>query len=187
MGQPVDREGNFRAKIIEYELKEFDSGNVSISVKAQLLEHFFDRQWVPWEEYDMEAEGAICIVKSNGTEINKLGAESLIQHAGWDGLFDSVANHTWAPTLCAVAIKQEEYKGKTSLKINFINSYSRTPGASIDPNKVKDLTSRFGSQLRALAGNSGRSTVPTGKPPPAPPPARPMAPAPSQDPNEIPF
>lgn len=203
--QPVDRKGQFRAQITDYGLTESKDGAVGITLKVKLLEWFDltakdengeQGAWIPWEQYDMQAEGTAWVVKKTG-EMNELGAKSLISFAGWDANLESVANGSWQPTLCQVAVDEEEYKGVTRRKISFVNDYNRNPlgMGSVAPGKAKELQGRFGAQLRALAGNAKRNAPSANGPIPAPPPARqpamavsnPDADEPPHDPNNIPY
>lgn len=178
MSQPVDREGQFRADIIAYGLKEMESGAMSVSIRAKLTQFYDGVEWLPWEEYGMEAEGDIWIVKKDNGGLNSNGVQSLVNHAGWDGNMESIVNETWQPSACQVAVKREEYKGNVRFKIAFVNDWNRTPGAmsNIDAAKAKELQARFGAQLRAIAGNVKRNGSPPASKPATPPPARAVAP-----------
>lgn len=194
---PCDREGVFRASVVDYGVEEAESGAIAVVLQVKLLEWFGSLdgsppEWHRWEQYDMEAEGRLWIIKKDGT-INQSQAEALMAHAGWDGSFASIANATWNPTKFAVTIGTDEHKGKIRYRINWINDYNRTPGAvaNITPDKAKALEAKYGSVLRALRGNIKRATTPAnGSAPLSPPPpkaATKVAPPPGDDPNEIPF
>lgn len=195
--QPCDREGHFRAAITDAGLKEMESGAIAVAIKATLLECWDQnaQAWVPWAEYEMEAEGDLWIVKKTG-EINQGPAQSLIQFAGWDGNLESIINESWRPTECQVVVKRDEYEGKSRLKISYVNDRDRVPGglSNVNADKARELQSRFGSQLRAIAGNCKRNGTPatTGRPaaPPRPaalPPPRETAPAEDDGAMKIPF
>lgn len=205
MGLPVDRVGSFRGEIVAYGLKEMDSGAVSVAVQVRLLEWYgsepgMDPQWYEFASMNMECEGDFWIVsgKDKGNKPNENAAKSLMEHAGWDGSFDSIVNQTWEPKQCQVLVKDEEYTKKNgqtvkTRKIAFINDWDRTPGgnlSNVTPEKAKELSERYGAQFRALAASSKRNgTTPSGAPmpPPRPAPAA-MAPAPpGSGSNDIPF
>lgn len=167
-----DRAGNFKVEIIEYGMKEFPTGSVAVQIKASLKEIWDhdNEQWMPWEEYDMEAYGSVFVVKKDGT-LNESGIRSLVNNAGWNGDFEAIANRTWAPSICQASIKAEPYEGKTYYKIAFINHRDSTPGSMgmLDDDKIKALNSRFGSSLRAMAGTVKANPAPAKGKPPAPP------------------
>lgn len=191
--QPCDREGIFRAEITEFGLKEMDSGSMSVAIRARLTEWFdpANQVWLPWSEYEHEAEGDVWIVKKDGS-VNQPAVESLIRWAGWDGNIESVTNETWKPTPCQVTINRETYKEKTRFKISFINNFDRQPGgmSNVSADKAKSIQSRYGPQFRAIAGNASRNgSTPAGSPPAPARPATPPAPPPAPEPQEekIPF
>jgi hypothetical protein len=169
-----DREGTFRAQITSYGLQDSTkSQSVGIMIRASLLEIWNGEAWEPWGDYLMEAEGTLWVIKSDGTP-NTNSAESLCRYAGWDGTFESIANNTWQPTPCQVVIKEDSYKNETRYRIEFVNDLHRTPGqmSSVSPEKVRELSARHGSALRAIAGNVHRgSAAPQASRPSAPPPA----------------
>jgi len=193
---PVDREGTFRAEITEYGIREAESGSVGVTIRCKLTEWWDGQQWLDWSSYDVEALGDVWIVKKDGS-LNEPAAQSLIRHAGWDGNIDAIANSVWQPTKCAVAIQREEYKGQVRFKIAFVNDWARTPGqlSSISADKARELATRYGGQLRAMAGSVQRNHAPTTGAPARPPAAKPVhspaAPPPppsvDSDHNNIPF
>lgn len=173
MSQQIDREGNFQAEILEYELKEYGTGSVAIGVRCRITAEWNDEQgvWTDWTPYDVEASGNLFIVKKNG-ELNKKAIESLVQATGWDGSFNSIVNRTWQPTPCQLVIQSNTYNNVTTFQIAFVNLFDSSPGGGItkvDADKAKQMEARFGSQLRALAGNVKRNApAATDKPMPTP-------------------
>ncbi len=161
MPTACDREGNFKAEIVGYGVKEMESGSVSISLRARLREWFSNGEWHPWEEFDMEAEGDIWIVKKDGSA-NEPAVLSLANCCGWDGDLSSIVNETWQPTRCQVVVKKDEYKGNVRFKIAFLNDHDRTPGgmSNLTPDKARALTSRFGPQFRAIVGTPAPKASP---------------------------
>lgn len=196
MPQPVDRVGDFRGTIIEYGLREYESGSVAVAIVAQLDELFSDDQWHPWGEYQMEATGYIIIIKKDGST-NQKQIEALCQFAGWDGSITSIVQGQWKPTPCQFNIKENVYQGQTSYRIEFVNAFDRTPGGAlnnVDESKAKDLQARFGSSLKAIAGNVKRNAPPVNGSKPAAPPKKiekqpePVLPIGGPQPNDdIPF
>jgi hypothetical protein len=195
--QPCDRDGTFRGVIVEYGLKDFQSGSTAVKYRAELSEmyNFETEQWMPWEEYQMEVYGDQFVVKKDG-KLNTNGVNALMNHAGWNGSFDAIHNNRWRPTPCQFKVTAEEYQGKTYYKVAFINGFDDVPGGSmpsLDEKRVKQLDETFTKQLRALGGNQARNEVapPAGsRPAPpsksAPPAKREEAPAPATG-DDIPF
>lgn len=162
----IDREGTFRADIIEYGLKEQESGSVAVAIQVALLEQWNGDGWDDWKDYGMEAFGDLWIIKKDGT-LNQRQVEALVKHCGWDGSFGSIVDRTWSPSLCQVVIKADTYNDETRYKVSWVNDYEKRPGqlGTIDPAKAKDLQVRYGADLRAIVGNAKvNSSKPFGKP-----------------------
>lgn len=176
----ADREGTFRAEILDYGVKKFESESVAIGLHVKLTElySFENKEWHPWAEYGQEAYGDVWVIKKDGTT-NDRAAESLMRNAGWDGSLLTIAEGTWRPTPCQVVLKKEEYKGNVSYKVAFVNAFDAVPGSgamgNVDDDGVKALEARYGSAFRALQGNVARNKPAAGKPsaPPKPPKAEP--------------
>lgn len=172
--KPVDREGLYRAQITEYALHEADSGAVSLSVKALLLEMWDEnnKEWLPWN-YDMEAQGFLNLIKKDG-KLNLTQVNPMCKHMGWDGDFLKLTNQEWSPCNCQVKVTRDTYEGEERLRIAFINAWDRTPGqgGNVDESKAKALQARYGGDLRAVVGNlkANGAPAPAGKPPMPPPP-----------------
>lgn len=181
MSMPCDREGIFRAVIVEYGLKEMDSGAIAVSIKASLKDLWNNGDWAEWAQYEMEAEGDLWIVKKDSGGPNKSQIEALCRCAGWDGNLESIVAGTWQPTPCQVVVKRDEYKGNVRYKIAFVNAYDKTPGAlsNVDDTKARELQTRYGAQIRAIAANVARNGTPTNGAPPPPPAAASKATAPA--------
>lgn len=189
----VDRAGTFRGNIVEYGLKEVESGSVAVTMRVQLNEMWNDqnKDWDDWAQYDQEAHGDVWIIKKDKTP-NQNAVTSLCRNAGWDGNIESIQDGKWQPNPVQVVIVEDHYNGETRMKISFINDFYRTPGglgANMTPEKAKQLQMQFGSALRAIAGNSKRdASKPNGAP--ASPPPRQYAPPPppaNRSEEEIPF
>lgn len=177
----VDRKGIFRAEIVEYGLKEMESGSVAVSLRCKLTDMWDGEKFLPWDEYQQEIAGEVWIIKKDGSA-NEGAAESLMKHANWDASFSSVVNGTWQPTPIQITVEEETYKNAVRLKLGFVNAWDRIPGAmsNVDEAKASALENRFGGTLRALRGNIDRN-----KPTPNSQ-SRPSAPPPPVQ-NDIPF
>jgi hypothetical protein len=176
MSTLIDRAGHFRGRIISHTLKDFDSGAVALQIDCALDEYWNEDRagWDDWAEYDVTAPGLVFLVKKDGT-INDKQAKALMDFAGWDGSLDTLASGAWEPARCGFAIGEDTYKGVTRYRVDWINVFDGTPGAgTMSPEKVQELQSRYGSQFRAIAGNSARNSAkPEGAPAKAPPAPKP--------------
>lgn len=186
MGQPIDRPGTFRGNIIDFGLREEQSGAVAVTLKVALNQMWTGHEWVDWSQYDQEVEGFYYIIDRKGLNQNKVNA--LCRNAGWDGDLDSIIQQKWEPKPIGLTVEASEYKNQIQYRVGFINDYERTPGAAsnLTPESAQALKAKYGAQLRALAGNISRGNgTPAGRPTPPPAPA-PMAPAPPSE-GDIPF
>lgn len=167
-----DREGDFRGEIIEYGLTESKEGAVGVQIKAQLNEIYDPNigEWIGWSEYQQEAWGTLWIVKKDGNP-NENAVRSLVCACGWDGTLGSIANQEFRPNPCQFNVKADTYQNQTRFKVSFVNEYDRKPGGlgTVSPEKLKELTTRFGAPLRALAGSAKMQAKPTESKPKAPP------------------
>lgn len=162
MSQPIDREGTFQGLIVEFGLREYDTGSLAVAIRAKLDTHWNEDVWEDWREFEFEASGFLYIIKKNG-EPNNGQVESLVRFAGWDGTLKSISEGTWQPIPCQFTVKANEYQGQTSYRIEFINEHDRVPGqmSNVNDDKLKNLEARFGSQLRAIAGSAKRNASPS--------------------------
>ena len=189
-----DRQGHFRARIESYGLREEASGAVGITLQVKLLEildmNGDEPQWLSWAEYNMECTGTIYIIKRYG-KVNQVQAESLMRYAGWDGNFDSIVNEKWDHTdfSCSVEPDVDKNGKQRGFRVGFINDWNYMPGArsNVDATKAREIQSKHGSALRAIAANVKRNvpSVPSSRPT-APPPPMQLADPPLRD-GEIPF
>ncbi len=179
----VDRIGNFRARIIEFGLKKAsESESVAVALTVHLTEMWDadTETWQKWDVYMMTAIGDMWIIKKDGT-LNNRACESLVRCAGWDGTLESIAEKTWEPVDCQVKIGTDTYKGTTRFRIDFLNSFDSIPGKfeELAADKVQNLSQRFGSAIRAIAGTARANSTPAPNGKPAKPKKAPAPPAPA--------
>jgi hypothetical protein len=168
---PFQYKADCRVEIVEYALKEMQSGAVAVSIRCKVLEWYGvpegggEPVWFDWREQNQEVSGDIWIVSGadKGNKILDRAVKSLVNYAGWDGAMESVADGTWRPTPCQVAVNPETYNEQTYYKASFVNDWNRTPGAlaeGVKPEQAKVLQAKYGSQLRAIVGNKMRNQAP---------------------------
>ena len=170
-----DRAGDWRADIIEFGLKEFESGAVALNIRCRLGELYDhdNKVWDEWAEHGMEAFGSLFLVKKDGS-LNQEQIKAVCEATGWNGDFAAITDGTWQPMRCQVQTKRNEYEGNVSYRVNWISPHDREPGSglsNVDSVKAKSLNARFGGSIRALAGNAARNvpkTSPNGPPAPRP-------------------
>jgi hypothetical protein len=176
MSQELDREGTFQGVIVEYWVRDTDkSKSVAVAYRAKItaMYDFENERWDDWSEFvEHLVEGSQWVIGKDGKVLER-GFETLVQETGWDGSFTSIVQQTWQPTPCQFVVKNEPYKGKDYFKVAFINAFDRIPGggsAAANPEKVNELQTLYGSQLKGLAGQFKRNTKPPATSKPASPP-----------------
>jgi hypothetical protein len=197
MSQPLEQAGSFRGEIYYYAVKNEASGAVAIVVHATIHEVWNPdtKEWEDWRRYEFDVVGYQYVITKTGAA-NKRTVTALVMHTGWDGNLESVSAGTWTPLPCQFSVEENEYKGKSSYRISWINAYDSAPGSgSVSPEKARQLQNKFGSQLRAIAGDAVRNSMTPKAPEPAAPTAAAAtpsmtpktAPAEPKQPDEIPF
>lgn len=170
MGQPLEWEGAVRGDIVSFGLNEPASGAVGISVTAALKEYYDTEQqaWVPLDP-GIENSGTMWLIgkKEKGGKVDQKSVQALMLATGWSGDLNAVADGTWKPEACQFYLKGEEFKGTTTYKLSWPKPYDAVPGGggNVSPERARELNNQYGSQLRALAGNTVRNSAPpAGKP-----------------------
>ncbi|KKM07634.1 hypothetical protein LCGC14_1731980 [marine sediment metagenome] len=155
-------EGSFRGRIIEYwwcPSKTTSSRGVGIKVEIDEYWHAETQQWGSYEGFPV-VSGVVWIIGTDGV-LNQRQVQSLTDHAGWNGDFDSISDGTWKPTPVQVKVGTNERQGNTEYRIDWVNAYDSIPGGSgLNAETAKELNAKYGSQLRALRGNVTRNAAP---------------------------
>ena len=147
--------GKFRGEIVDYELKEFDSGAVVVKLHINVSEILDEGAWFAHDGASFV--GDVWVVGKKG--LQKMACENLINYAGWSGSFASIVERTWHPTPVAFETEMNE---KYGLQLKYLNPYESGGGSTegISSDSAKSLDSRLGGQLRSLAGNSAMQNTP---------------------------
>jgi hypothetical protein len=142
---------------------------IDFTVTAKLDE---DGEWVDWSDYDDQTiEGRFYVVGKDGVP-NVPNVERLARCLGWT---PDVIDDPPPSTVVQIEVKAEEYNGRTTLKVQWLNPSDFVPAAATQsPAEVKAFKQQFGSQMRAIAAAATKGSGAKS----APPPARKPAPAP---------
>ena len=187
----LDREGNFKAIPISWGLEDNEnSQSIAIAIEFRITAMMDGGQWVDWTVYEEQTIiGRFYIIKRDGG-VSQFTIDSLVAALGWDGRTDNM--EAGPPAVeCQITTATEEYKGKTSLKVKWLNHVNYSPGiGGVDATKAAGISTQFGSLLRAAAADARKrnpviDTPAQGAPPSAPPPAQETPPA--QTDEDLPF
>jgi hypothetical protein len=194
MTTQLDREGHFQVRCKDYTLAEFESGAVSLNMTCQVLAAWDaeTESWTSWAEYEeVEVEGAISLIKKKNPDgtaggLNEKQIDSLCENCGWNANMGELVAKSWKPNDFQAHVKKDEYKGRVSYKIAWINPLEATPGGNgltpMATEAAQRLQDHFGPQLRALAAKAKeKQQKPAGKPT-LPPKKAPVAAVNSQEP-----
>lgn len=185
MSNRLDREGVFKAAPISWGVNRSDnSQSIALVVEYKILAQYEGGDWTSWESYeDHTIHGYHYVIKRDGN-LNQKTFENLVECIGWGGSFRDTELPPPA-VVCQITVAAEEYNGKTTLKVQWINTEDYTPGPStLPPGELSNLDNRYGSLMRAAASASGKKPA-AKKAAPAPKPAA-VATA-EDDKDDLPF
>lgn len=201
----LDRPGNFQLECKDYTLAEFDSGSVNLVMQFRVLNCWDEEsgQWIDWTKtedgspLDITVEGMINLIKKKNTDgssggVNERQCEALMECCGWNGMISALQSKSWKPNNCQGLVKKDEYKGKVSHKVAFINPFDATPGGggltAATVEAAQRLQDQWGASLRALASKAkDKVQKPSGKPKPPTKVAPPVTAGANSVGGEIPF
>lgn len=149
-----NREGRFRAVIADVGITESGKPPKCCVVFTFNLvsEHTADG-WTDCESEGMSIPGYFYIEKSDGS-INEYTVNNFKEVLLWDG--KKIGHLTTVKGAeVQVSLQWEEYQGKRSIRVKYMNSADAEGGAvKHDPEAVKRAEARLGSKLRALSGGA---------------------------------
>ncbi len=169
-----DREGRFKARILEHGVSETGPNNLATFVcRFQLVQELSGAEWIHVDQ-DLDITGYFYLEKKDGS-LNSITIDNLKAAFGWDGrdpfwLQDS----DFSEHVVQVKLAIEEYNGKSRVKVKYVDAEHASPTdvPQADDNERRTIGSRLGAKFRA---NAGGTPVPAPKPatsrptPPAPP------------------
>lgn len=170
----LNREGRFRAQVVESGLSENKNGLASATIRFRITDEWDGDQWVDVSRENAEINTYMTLEKKDGS-LNEVSIDMLKTGLGWDGVDLGYLNNGSAMPPCQIVAGYEEYNGQTRLKVKWINDYEST-GASVrkaDDQTLRSIATRLGSRLRANSGGTPVATPPKPKPAARPTPAKP--------------
>ena len=168
MSQRLDREGVFKAVPVAWGVQRNEnSQSVALVVEYRITAQYGEGEWTSWEGYEEHTiYGYHYVIKRDGT-LNQATFDQLVQCIGWQGSFRDT--ETAPPAVeCQITVAREEYNGKSSLKVQWINPGDYVPGPkTVDERELANLDNRYGSLMRAAAAQAGKTAKPKAAPPQA--------------------
>jgi hypothetical protein len=179
--QELERPGTFHAHPVEWEIKQFSSGSVSLYLKLVVEAQWcspptaeYPDGWIPWPADAYYVHCDVWVIGKDGSVI-PTGVEQLRDAIGWDGDLDTVVGAPPAVSL-TVDVVADDYRTKKDqvarFKGDWVRPYEYAGGGGGGSNAASaqqkaDLKARVGAQLRAAAAKPG--APPQGAPIAAPP------------------
>jgi len=165
MSKQIDRDGTFRGFISEQGVGVSKNGHVQLKAVFNATEMWDadTEQWLDWSCYDeTELTGYLYLLKSDNTWFKT--ATQLMKALGWSGeSWDDLNNGDFSGTIIQFRVEQDDYNGKKSLKVAWVDHRDATPGTSVqklDADGLKSLNARCKGAFKELTGGPKPKTVP---------------------------
>lgn len=127
----------------------------------------FNPQWVDWSDFDEYIIGFLVLfndAESFDENSKLLNYEQLQLALGWGGdEFDSLNDDTHVGKKLLFRVEEDEYNGKTQLKVNWVDDYEARPSRELrklDDDKVKDLSSKLKMGGKKQAAKPAKAKAP---------------------------
>ena len=171
----LNREGFFRGRIEEFGVREEDSKAIGIALRVRVTEEWNAEyeQWFDIAKDFEDALGVIYIKRKDGA-LSDRNVHALVKFAGWSGRISDIHEGLWMPKEIQIVVKKNEYKGKTTYRIAFVNDYNRQPGGSALSNVTLERAAEIQASMPDLLVMAAQAGAAVYESPP-------------QNPEDIPF
>lgn len=170
-----DREGRFKATIVQSVVKETGPNNLlTFKARYSLTDWWDGAAWIPWSEYCAEIEAYHYLTKRDG-QLNLHTIESLCASLGWNRDVAALDDTDWSHTPVQVTLASEEYQGKSRLKVQFLNPIDYEGASDFTkaaPDERRAIVNKYCAMFRTLGGGAPASKPAPQTKPTAPPPSR---------------
>lgn len=175
----LERQGTFKAKAIEWSVKEANTGTVGIAVLFECHEVKQGDEWRPVMPPAF-VRGDFYVMKKDGEVMQKTAHELCCSFA-WGGSFDEVRVNPPPDAVVQVDVEVQTYQGRQYYKARHVRPGNMDSlGDEVSEARAKELDKRHGSALREVAKKAAAQRAES------PPPAKESTPT-TTTPDEIPF
>lgn len=146
----LERQGTFKAKAIEWAVKEASTGTVGVGIVFECREV---KQGEEWRALMPPAlvRGDFYVVKNNGEVMQKTAHELCCSFA-WGGSFDEIRANTPPDVMVQVDVEMQTYQGKQYYKARHVRPENMDAlGDEVSEARAKELDKRHGQSLREVA------------------------------------
>lgn len=161
--------GRYIGQPTKWAVNQTGPNNLDTFVCEFSLNEFLDgADWIDISGHGHEITGYFYLFKKDG-QPNDFTLDSLEAALGWDGVsIPNLDNGEWGDVEVQLTVNEEEYRGKRSMKIAFINPRDWQGGGptKADPQYVQSLDQKYGALLRARKGAPAPKPAPKTAPPP---------------------
>lgn len=180
----ADREGEFRASILEHNVNTTGPNDLTTFICGFLL--VSERVGGDWEpvEGDLELTHYFYL-ENRDSSLNDINLKSIEKAFGWDnGDMQWLQDTDFSELLVRVTLEFETFDGKTRLKVRYLNHVDSVAGVGpADSKTMMAMQAKLGAKLRARRGGVPRpapapqagtkpKAAPTAKPAAKPPAAK---------------
>ena len=156
--------GIYRARPIEWVIEEYEGKQTkALRIKFEIIQRW-DGDGGGGGTWSAEFPGGYVqfhrafIIGKEGN-LNERAIRSLTEAGLWDGNFESLAQDPNPHARAIVDVRENEYNGRVSYRIEWVNPDAEKPRAAggprtTDASVLQQLQARFGAQTRAMGGGS---------------------------------
>lgn len=162
----LERQGTFKAKAIEWAVKEASTGTVGVGIVFECREVKSGDEWRALMPPAL-VRGDFYVTKKDGEVMQKTAHELCCSFA-WGGTFDEIRVNPPPDCMVQVDVEVQTYQGKQYYKARHVRPENMDSlGDEVSEARAKELDKRHGQALREVAQKAAalRAETPASPPP----------------------
>ncbi len=167
----VKNAATYRGGVVSHAVSETRNGFPQWVAELSVVEIWDDddKVWVDWSKYGLSIVAYNTLFGSKGETLTCTQVKKTV---GWDGLsFQGLNDMDLSEVQIQFRVEESTYEEKTSLKVEWIDTYDAVPGTAIktlNPDEMKQLDAKYKQFMTkskpATAPASAPASAPAGKP-----------------------
>lgn len=146
----LERQGTFKAKAIEWAVKEASTGTIGIGILFECHEVKQGDEWRPMMPPSF-VRGDFYVIKKDGEVMQKTAHELCCSFA-WGGSLDEIRVNPPPDVAVQIDVEVQTYQGKQYYKARHVRPENMDAiGDEVSEARAKELDKRHGSALREVA------------------------------------